>query len=78
MRLQIIQDSNGDAAGVFIPIKEWKQLKKEYKGLQALEKKQPSEKEQLLQELKQALTELKLAEQGKLKARPAKDLLNEL
>ena len=35
-------------------------------------------KEQLLQELKEAVTELKQVEQGKLKARPAKELLNEL
>ncbi|MEP7167756.1 MAG: hypothetical protein ABI855_00135 [Bacteroidota bacterium] len=35
-------------------------------------------KEQLLNELKEAITELKLIEQGKLKARPAKDLLDEL
>lgn len=35
-------------------------------------------KEQILQELKRALAELRLVEQGKLKARPAKELLNEL
>ena len=35
-------------------------------------------KEQLLNELRQAVVELKLIEQGKLKARPAKALLDEL
>lgn len=35
-------------------------------------------KEEFLNELKEAITELKLIEQGKLKARPAKELLNEL
>jgi len=53
------------------------ELKKQYKDLEVLEHEGHS-KEQILKELKQAVTELKLVEQGKLKARPAKDLLNEL
>ena len=35
-------------------------------------------KKQILLELKQAVIELKLIEQGKLKARPAQELLDEL
>lgn len=79
MRLQIIQDSKGKATGVYIyiPISEWKELKKQYKGLEALEYEEPT-KEQILQELKEAVNELKLVEQGKLKARPAEELLDEL
>lgn len=77
MKLQVLQDSKGKATGVFIPINEWKELKKQYEGLEALESLEPS-KEQVLQELKDAVTELKLIEQGKLKARPAKALLDEL
>jgi len=77
MKVQVIQDSNGKAAGVFIPINEWETLKKQYKQLEVLEYEEPS-KVQVLQELKEALTELKLVEQGKLKSRPAKELLDEL
>ena len=77
MRLQIIQDSKGKATGVYIPISEWKELKKLYKDLEALEYEEPT-KEQILLELKEAVNELKLVEQGKLKARPAKELLDEL
>lgn len=77
MNLQIIHDSKGNATGVFIPYNEWKTLKKQYKYLEKLENQEPT-KEQLLMELKQAIKELNLIEQGKLKARPAKDLLNEL
>ncbi|HRP58329.1 hypothetical protein [Agriterribacter sp.] len=77
MRLQIIQDSKGKATGVFIPINEWKELKKQYRDLETLEYKEPT-KEQILLELKEAVLELKLVEQGKLKTRPAKELLNEL
>jgi heme oxygenase len=77
MKLQIIQDSEGKATGVYIPIREWKELKKQYKDLEALEYEEPT-KEQILQEIKEAVNELKLVEQGKLKARPAKELLDEL
>ena len=77
MVLQIIKDSKGKDAGVFIPINYWKKLKKEYSNLGSLEFEEPS-KTQLLQELKEAVAELKLIEQGKLKARPAKQFLNEL
>jgi uncharacterized protein YpmB len=77
MSLQVIQGTNGKAAGVFIPIDDWKILKKQYKELASLEEPEPS-KEQILQEIKQAVIELNLIQKGKLKARPAKDLLNEL
>jgi hypothetical protein len=79
MKLQLIQDSKGKATGVFIPISDWNKLKKQNKNLEMMEAayEEPSKK-QLLQELKEAVTELKLIEQGKLKARPAKELLNEL
>ena len=77
MRLQLIQNSKGKATGVFIPINEWRKLKKQYKELETLESLEPS-KELLLQELKEAVNELKLIEQGKLKARPAQALLDEL
>ncbi len=39
--------------------------------------KEPTKK-QILQELKQAVVELRLIEEGKIKARPAKELLDEL
>jgi hypothetical protein len=77
MSLQVIHDNKGNATGVFIPITQWKQLKKQHKDLEVLEYEEPT-KEQLLLELKQAVIELKQVEQGKLKARPIKDLLNEL
>jgi hypothetical protein len=77
MSLQIIQDGNGKATGVFIPIKEWNKLKKQHKILESLEEKEPG-KDQLLSELKQAFHELKLVNEGKLKARSAQELLDEL
>jgi hypothetical protein len=77
MRIQEIQDSKGKPIGVFIPINEWRKLKKQYKGLEALEYEEPTKK-QLLQELKEAVIELKLIEEGKLQARPSTALLDEL
>lgn len=77
MTVQIIQNEKGEATGVFIPINKWKNLKKKYKDLEELEHEEPG-KLQILEELKQAVNELKLIEQKKLKARDAKELLNEL
>lgn len=77
MKLQVIQDGRGKTTSVYIPINEWKELKKKYKDLEILEYEEPS-KAQLLEELKEAVTQLALIEKGKLKSRPAKALLNEL
>ena len=77
MKLQVIEDAKGKATGVFIPITEWQELKKQHKSLAKLEDKLPS-KVQLLRELKQAIIELALIQKGKLKSRPAKALLDEL
>lgn len=77
MKLQVIEDAKGKATGVFIPMSEWKELKKQHKDLAMLEYEEPS-KTQLLQELNQAFNELSLIQKGKLKSRPAKALLDEL
>ena len=79
MALQIIQDEKGKATGVYIPISKWNSLKRKYKDLRILEAEDAVPgKEQILNELKQAVKELKLVEQGKLKARDARELINEL
>ncbi|MBN1927013.1 MAG: hypothetical protein JW798_14365 [Prolixibacteraceae bacterium] len=77
MNLQYISDSNGQTTGVFIPINEWEGLKEKFKGLEDEELGEQSKKE-ILSGLKQAVEEMNLVKQGKLKARNAKDLLNEL
>ena len=77
MKLQIIEDDRGKATGVYIPINDWKKLKKHFTTLQDIEYKE-STKDDIIHELKQAIFELKLIEQGKLKARSASELLNEL
>lgn len=77
MNLQIIHDSKGNPTGVFIPMQDWKQLKKRYSDLASYEVEEPT-KEQLVSELKEAIMELKAIEQGTKQARPLVDLLNEL
>ncbi len=77
MRLQVIQDGRGKDTGVFISIKDWNALKKKHKDLATLEYEKPT-KEQLIMELKQAVIELKLIENGKLKARPIEELFDEV
>ncbi len=77
MGMQIIQDSKGKATGVYIPISEWNELKKQYKDLETLEYEEPT-KEQILQELKEAAEQVRLHKQGKIKLKTAQDLINEL
>lgn len=77
MNLQYISDNRGKTTGVFIPIQEWEGLKSKFKGLEEEELGEQS-KTQILQGLQQAIEEMNLVKQGKLKARDAKDLLNEL
>lgn len=77
MNLQYISDNRGKTTGVFIPIQEWESLKSKFKGLEEEELGTQS-KTEILQGLQQAVEEMNLVKQGKLKARDAKDLLNEL
>jgi len=77
MNLQYISDNRGKTTGVYIPIQEWEGLKSKFKGLEEEELGEQS-KEEILQGLQQAVEEMNLVKQGKLKARDAKDLLNEL
>ncbi|QJW89114.1 hypothetical protein HNV11_06775 [Spirosoma taeanense] len=77
MSLQIIHDGNGQPAGVFIPMQDWNELKKQYADLEQYEYEEPS-KEQLIAELKEAVQELKAIEQGEKKPGSLTDLLNEL
>lgn len=77
MKLQIIQDHKGRTTGVYIPISEWNALKKQFKELESLELAEPNN-DRILQELKEAVNQLQLVEQGKLKARPVQELLDEL
>jgi hypothetical protein len=77
MSLQFIQNEKGKPTGVFIPINEWKQMKAEYKNLENWEEPEQT-KEQILANIKQGVEEVKLVIAGKLKGRPARELLDEL
>jgi hypothetical protein len=77
MSLQIIQNEKGKPAGVFIPMKDWEQMKAQYKNLEAWEEPELT-KEQILDNIRQGVEEVKLVIAGKLKGRPLQDLLDEL
>lgn len=77
MNLQYISDNKGKVTGVYIPIQEWEGLKSKFEGLEEAEIAEPS-KEEILHGLQQAVEEMNLIKKGKLKARDARDLLNEL
>jgi hypothetical protein len=78
MSLQYISDKNGNTISVVIPIHDWEILKKKYQDIEAeLDYTEPS-KEEIKKNIKQGLKEVRLIEQGKMKATPLKDFLNEL
>lgn len=77
MSLQFIQNEKGKPTGVFIPINEWKEMKAQYENLVAWEEPNLT-KSQILNNIRQAVEEMKLIKAGKLKGRPARELLNEL
>ena len=43
MKIQVIQDDKGRTTGVYIPINQWKELKKRYNGLQEMEESETTE-----------------------------------
>jgi ribonuclease HI len=63
----------------FITIEKKKKHKKKHKknGLKGIDPKE-AKKQEILEDIKQALREVKLAEQGKIKLKTARELLDEL
>lgn len=77
MNVQYLTDSRGQRTGVFIPIKDWEEMKKNYHLPEADDDHEPT-KEEILQGIKEAVEEVKLHRQGKVKLQSARDFLNEL
>ena len=77
MTAQYIRDSKGQKTGVFIPIEEWERLKKIFKELEQESVEEPST-EDILENFKEALEEVKLHKEGKIKFKSASELLDEL
>ncbi len=73
MNSQYITDTKGHKSAVQLPLKDWEQIQKDLEELERLRNKKL-----FLSELAEAVEEMNLVKQGKLKARDAKDLLNEL
>ena len=48
MRTQIIQDFNGQPAGVFIPIEDWENIKKQYPNIETADKELPQWQKDIL------------------------------
>lgn len=73
MRVQVIQDSQGKDKGTSMPIINWQQQK----ALAPPMAERPS-KSLILEELKEAIAELRLVEQGQSEARPVAELIDAL
>ena len=78
MTIQYILDSSGNTTGVYIPIQYWTALRMKYQELdKEIDYSEPLKKE-ILKGMRQAVNEMNLIKQGKLKAKLAKDFINEL
>ena len=73
MNLQYITDGKGHKNAVQLPLKEWEKIQKDLEELDRLRNKKI-----FLSELAEAVAEMKLIKEGKLQARDAQDLINEL
>jgi len=73
MNLQYITNSKGQKSGVQLPIKDWEKIQKDLKELDRLRNKKL-----FLSELAEAVAEVKLVKEGKIKARDARELIDEL
>ena len=76
MSLQYISDNKGKTSGVYIPIQEWNRLKRKYTILNVLECKDEDMK--ILDDLRDAVNDINLINQGKLKAKSFNEFLDEL
>jgi len=73
MNLQYITDEKGQKSAVQLPLKEWERIQKDLDELQRLKNKK-----QFFIELSEAIEELNLIREGKIKARDAEEFFNEL
>ena len=76
MSLQYISDNKGKTSGVYIPIQEWNRLKRKYTILNVLEGKDEDMK--ILDDLRDAVNDINLINQGKLKAKSFNEFLNSI
>jgi len=77
MNLQYISNSKGKKTGVFIPIDDWEKIKDHLVNLEGFDYNEPT-KAEILEGIKDALKEVKLHQQGKIKLKSARELLHEI
>ena len=73
MNVQYITDTRGHKSAVQLPMKDWNQIQKDLGELEQLRNKKV-----FMTELAEAVEELRQITEGKIQARNAEDLLNEL
>ncbi len=73
MNLKYITDGKGHKNAVQLPMKEWEKIQKDLEELERLRNKKL-----FLSELTEAVAEMQLIKEGKLQARDAQDLIDEL
>ncbi|AQG81781.1 hypothetical protein [Spirosoma montaniterrae] len=81
MNVQYISNQQGKRTAVVVPIKEWNKIKKKLDlpdDESVADEDVQLTKEQLIADVKEALEEVKLHKQGKIKLQSLDEFLNEL
>jgi hypothetical protein len=78
VKYQYQYDGNGKTIGVFIPIKEWTAISKQYKGLGKAPIDNPPSKQEIKNGIISAMKEVEKHRQGKVKLQNAKDFIREM
>lgn len=73
LNLQYITDGKGHKNAVQLPMEQWEKIEKDLQELERLRNKKL-----FLSELAEAVAEMKLIKEGKLQARDAQKLIDEL
>ena len=73
MKIQYLTNDKGERISVLVPFKEWEKLNREREEL-----RRKLQEAELTQRYRNALTDIELFKEGKLKTHSMKDLLDEL
>jgi hypothetical protein len=73
MKIQYLTNDKGEKISVLVPFKEWEKLNREREEL-----RRKLQEAELTQRYRNALTDIELFKEGKLKTHSMKDFLDEL
>ena len=74
MSIQYLINENGEKTGVLLDMKQWNYIVEQL----GLDKEASMNEDNIIESIEQAVKEMNMVNKGELKARPIKELLDEL